>query len=338
MQAGSDQRRSNNNEAMLFRALIVAALTFPAVLLPAAAGENPSDNIAVLKGSSNTQQLITACKNLMPGLFVTARYPSTANQSAATDPALNALTDFLLRGRNTTARISCARWLKSTQFQSMDAAGHWETYSPYADRANAILLQMLENSDPSIRVGAANALWGISRAENGRALLRHASADPNSDVAAASFMNLFWGMQADIAATHDRSAYDNAIARGLQSNYENVVAGALSAYGGLHGVSADATLRRYALDKRAAVRLGAIAAYDALMAYNSSITRFLESRLNDPNIDVRDRVMLELMRMSDVHALPAIEKLARTAPTAAERASASAYAAAIKKETSGTAH
>jgi hypothetical protein len=48
--------------------------------------------------------------------------------------------------------------------------------------------------------------------------------------------------------------------------------------------------------------------------------------------------MLELMRMGDEHALPAIEKLARSAPTAAERASAAAYAKAMRKDAAANAH
>ncbi len=323
---------------MTFRSLAAAIFCFAIAQPAVAAAENVSAEIAVLKHSSNTQELFGACASLVPALFVTTPILVKATSSPNGDAALAALKTFLLTGHNNAARIRCARRVASAYMQSVDPAHFSVTYSPYAEQANAAILAMFGDRDPDVRVGAAYALWGLSSAIDGRALLQHANSDPSPAVVAASFQNMFWGMKTDVAASHDEKAYDDAIARGLDSSNPDVIAGALTAYSALHGLAADTALRRYARDKRATVRLGAIAAYDAMMAYNTSIMRFLESRLRDPNIDVRDRVMLELMRMGDEHAIPAIENLARTAPTAAERASAAAYARTMKKDALANGH
>jgi hypothetical protein len=303
-----------------------------------AATADVSANIATLKGSSSTQQLIDACNQLVPALFVTTPIIVKATSSPNGEAALAALKAFIITGHNKTARIRCARRVASANMQSIDPAHFTSTYSPYAEHANAAVLAMFGDPDPDVRVGAAYALWGISSAIDGRALLQHANSDPSPEVVAASFQNMLWGMKADIRASQNEKTYDDAIARGLDSPNADVIAGALTAYSSLHGLAADPVLRRYALDKRAAVRLGAITAYDSMMAYNTSIQRFLESRLSDTNVDVRDRVMLQLMRTGDEHAIPAIEKLARSAPTAAERASAAAYARTMKKDALANRH
>lgn len=340
--AGSLNRVTTNDmleyHIMILRALIIATLCF-AIAIPAiAATENVAADAAILKHTSNTQQLIDACSRLLSPLFVTTPIIYTAHSSPNGEAALAAMKTFVLYGHNTLARIRCARYLGNTSILSYEPAKLSKSYIPYADRANAIILALFDDRDPALRAGAAKALWGIPSVEDGHALLRQANTDPAPAVVAASFNNMFWGMKADISASHDEQAYDSAISRGLHSKDQDVIAGALTAYAGLHSINADKTLRVYALDKRPAVRLGAIAAYDTMMAYNESITDFLESRLSDPNSDVRDRVMLELMRMSDTHALPAIEQLARTAPTAAERASAAAYAKTMKKDAAANSH
>ena len=323
---------------MTLRAILTAvfclAFAQPALAEPA----NISADVAVLKQSSDTQALINSCRHLIPAMFVTTPYLTKATSSPNGETALTALKTFILTGHNAAAQIRCARDLGSaSHVQVADPPTRSMTYSPYADHANEAILAMFNDPNPAIRVGAANAMWGVSVAADGRALLRHADSDPDPAVVAASFQNLYWGMKADVDASHDEIAYDTVIARGLNSSNVNVIAAALTGYGGLHSIAADKTLRRYALDKRAAVRLGAIAAYDSLMVYNKSITDFLETRLSDPNIDVRDRVMLELMRMGDEHALPAIDKLARTAPTADERSSAAGYAKTIREDAANNA-
>jgi HEAT repeat protein len=312
---------------------ILAAVVLSLALSQAAnATQNIAADIGTLKTSSDTRQLFDACNRLVSSLFVTTPILAKVSSSPNGPAALAALKTFVLSGRNSVARIRCARPLAQATMQSVDPAHFSVTYSPYAEQANAIVLSLFGDPDPEIRVGAANALWGIHNAIDGRALLMHANSDPSPIVVAASFRNLLWGMQADIAASDNAKSYDDAIARGLHSRHEDVISGALTAYASLHSLQADPVLRRYALDRRAGVRLGAITAYDFMMAYNKSIMAFLETRLSDPSVDVRDRVMLELMRMGDEHALPAIDKIARTAPTAEERASAAAYARTIRKD------
>jgi len=319
--------------AMTLRAILTTALCLGLAQSATAAPANVSANAAILKQSSNTQALVDACRNLVPAMFVTTPYLTKATSSPNGEAALTAIKTFILTGHNAQARIRCAGAVGSASSVTMaDPRTRSMTYTPYADRVNEAILAMFKDPDPAIRVGAADALWGVRSPAVGRALLHIAKTDPNTSVVAAAFQTMFWSMKADVSATHDNQAYDQAIARGIGSNNVDVVAAALTAYGALHGLAADKLLRGYALDKRAGVRLGAIAAYDALMAYNTSIANFLESRLSDPNVDVRDRVMLQLMRIGDLHALPAIDKLARTAPTAAERASAAAYAKTMRKD------
>jgi hypothetical protein len=265
---------------MILRAFVIAILCL-GLAEPVVANASVPADAAILKHASSTQQLIDACKRLIPPLFVTAPIPFTPHSSPNGEAALAAMKSFVLSGHNTPARIRCARDLANTSIQSVEPVKLSKSYSPYADRANAVLLAMLEDRDPAIRAGAANALWGISSPADGRALLRHATTDHAPVVITASFYNIFWGMKADIAASHDEQAYDYAIARGLHSNNANIIAGALTAYAALHGIRADETLRVYALDKRPLVRLGAITAYDSMLAYNKSITDFLESRLSD---------------------------------------------------------
>jgi hypothetical protein len=323
---------------MILRALIIATLCF-AITIPAiATTETVAADAAILRHASNARQLIDACGRLVSSLFVTTPIFFTVHASADGEAALAAMKAFVLSGHNTPARIRCARYLGNTSIVSYEPASFSKSYSPYADRANAVVLALFDDPNATVRAGAAKALWGIRSAKDGQALLQEANTDPAPAVVAASFTNMFWGMKADISASHDEQAYDSAISRGLHSKDQDVIAGALTAYAALHGIDADETLRTYALDKRSTVRLGAITAYDSMMAYNKAITNFLESRLSDPDIDVRDRVMLELMRMGDTHALPAIEELARTAPTAAERASAAAYAKTMQKDAAANSH
>lgn len=305
--------------------MVMAALLAGLVLPASAKTEDVAANVAILQHSSNSQQLIDACRNLTSALYVTVPAGTSGRSSPNGDAAFAAMTMFVQAGHDTQARVRCARYLGNISLVGIEPP-NLKTYSPYADQAIAVLFGLFKDRDPLIRAGAAKALWAIRSPAVGQALLHQANTDPSPIVVGAAFQTMFWAMKADVAATHDAQAYDDSIARGLRSKSSEIVVGALSAYGALHGIQADPTLRKYALDKRPAVREGAVAAFESMMAYNTSITDFLESRLSDPDINVRDRVMLELMRMGDTHALPAIQRLARTAPTAGERASAAAYA------------
>ncbi|HEV2261920.1 MAG TPA: HEAT repeat domain-containing protein [Candidatus Rubrimentiphilum sp.] len=321
-QRAEESTQMGVNSAKTLAAFIIVSLVVVAWTPAQAATVNVPANIAVLEHSANPQQLIDACKALVPKI-------SIENSEAA----FAAVKQFILSGHNTHARNACARTLSTISILSFGRDKNSRNYSPYVSRANDVLLTMLENRNPAIRVGAANAMWGALIADDGRALLRHANGDSDQAVVAASLQNMHWGMVADVAITHDAQAYDNAIARSLHSGDEDILIAALSAYGGLHRLGAVPLLSRYALDKRPAVRAGAIAAFGAMQMYNKQVLAFIESRLADPNIDVRYAVMLQLMRFGDSNALPAIEKLARTAPTAKERASAAEYAKAIAQET-----
>lgn len=191
---------------------------------------------------------------------------------------------------------------------------------------------MLEDPNPAIRRGAARDLWGTLVAKNGRALLNHALHDPVPAVAADSYLNLQWPMLADISISHNQALYADAIAQGLKSKHDIIVSGALSGYSGLYRGDADDLLRTYALDPRPVVRQGAIDAYDRVDRITESMVRFIESRLHDPNKDVRESAMQRVFRWGDHHALPQLELLARTASTADERASATDFAVALKKQ------
>ncbi|HET9393078.1 MAG TPA: HEAT repeat domain-containing protein [Candidatus Rubrimentiphilum sp.] len=313
----------------MIRTLVAAALLAGLALPASAKTVDVSAYAATLQHSSNSQQLIDACRNLTSALYVTVPIGTSGQSSPNGDAALAAMTKFVQSGHNTQARVRCARYLGNISLVGMEPP-NLKTYSPYADQAIAVLFALFKDRDPLIRAGAANALWGIRSPAVGQALLHLANTDPSPIVVGAAFQTMFWAMKADIAANHDAQAYDDSIARGLRSIDSDVVVGALSAYGALHGFQANSVLRTYAAsDKRPAVREGAIAAFESMMEWNKSITDFLESRLSDPDINVRDRVMLELMRFGDYHALPAIQRLAKTAPTAQERASAAAYAKAM---------
>ncbi len=322
--------------AVILRSAVATMLCLASVL-PAIAATDVAANVAVLKHSTDTQQLIDACGKLFAPMFVSARIGSSPGPTADGKAALAGIKDFVLHGHNTRARIRCARYLGNASIQSYDPGTLSKTYSPLAGDANAVLLTLLEDPSPALRIGAANAMWGVGITANGRALLRHADTDPDRDVVAASFQNMFWAMKADVATSHDAEAYDTVIQRGLSSNREDVVVAALMAYAGLHGPSAEPTLRHFALDRRAAVRAGAISAFGDMTRFTKSVIAFIESRLTDSSAEVRDAVMLSLMRFGDVNALPAIDRLAKTASTARERRSAAAYAKAIRKDAANNA-
>lgn len=118
----------------------------------------------------------------------------------------------------------------------------------------------------------------------------------------------------------------------LRSSNPQIVGEALIARASLHGLAADATIRPYAFDSRPVVRASAIDAYDYLEAFNTSIVCFMESRLNDPDPDVRSSVMLRLFRMGDHAAIPAIRHIAQAAPTQDERKEAAEYVRAFAKQ------
>ncbi len=295
--------------------------------LTAAAGASGSDGVAdraLLQRASGSEILSAACNRLMTPIFDAAAAEST---SGTADANLKAMTRFILSGHETPARINCARRLANVQKLNADSSK-----SGYARAANVVVLSMFESADPEIREGAANALWGTVYPENGRALLRHALNDPSPVVAAASFENLLYPMDADIKISHDGPRYRDAISRGLASNDDRVVAGALSAFAEYSPYDADSLLRRYAVGKRPVVRRGAIDAYNGVMRINPGMVRFVESRLSDADVDVRDSVMLQLFRWGDHHALPKIAHLARTAPTAEERSTARKFEAALKTQ------
>ena len=289
-----------------------------------ATGNEGAADRALLQRASGSDILSAACNRLVIPLF---NVTLTRTISGPADANLSAMTTFILSGHDTRARIHCAMRLASVQKLHADSAK-----SAYARAANGVVLRMFELANPAIRKGAADALWGTVYPQNGRALLHHARNDPSPVVAATSFHNLLYPMEADIRLSHDGARYRDAISRGLKSRHDAVVAGALSAYAEYHRSGADPLLRRYAVDKRRIVRRGAIDAYDLVMRINPGMVRFVESRLNDPDTAVRDSVMLALFRWGDHHALAKIASLARTAPTAAERSSARKYEAALRTQ------
>ncbi|MDQ6943904.1 MAG: hypothetical protein M3169_15505 [Candidatus Eremiobacteraeota bacterium] len=210
--------------------------------------------------------------------------------------------------------------------------GKGEWHSAYGTDATDAVLTLLHAPEAEMRIAACKALYGMRPRPVGRALLRVAQTDADPRVKAAAFRSLHWPMRADIIATHDAASYRRAIATALYANDPIVVPGALLALAGLDGLNADRTLRIFAGSPNATIRAGAIDAYDAMMTYDPSIERFIESRLTDPSPVVRDAVMRRLFMMADHHAIPAIQTLARTAPTKSERKSAAEFARAVQSQ------
>jgi len=292
--------------------------------MAAVAIDGPSDR-AILSGASESAARIDACRRLITPVFKAAAAQEPI--SGAPKANLDAMKRFVLSTRDARSRFRCARYLANVQTVAPEAAT-----SEYARAANRIVLTMFQSPNPQVRTDAANALWGTRYPQNGGALLWHALHDRSPTVAAASFRNLVWPMRADIVVSHGRAAYAAAITQGLKSKNDGVVGAALSAYAALYQSTADAFLRRYALDKRDVVRLGAIDAYDLIGQIRAGMVPFIESRLSDSSPVVRKSVMLQLFRWGDHHAMAEIERLSKTAPTAKERSLAREYADALKKQ------
>lgn len=289
--------------------------------------------VHTLATSSDGTTLEQACRTLRPALWVTVPIGTHPRTNAQGDEAFRALSQFLTSQRNANARIACLRSVQHLSVTVEDPQKRVMTASPYATDAGTIIRKIL-HSDPSaaVRVAAAKTLWGSTLPEDGLALLQSAEQDASPAVRSASFENMLWPARADIARSHDLASYDAAIKTALHSRNAQVVGGALIARASLHGLAADASIRPYAFDPRPTVRESAIDAYDDMGAFDSSIACFMESRLSDPNPDVRSSVLLRLFRMGDHAALPAIRNLAKSAPTAQERQEAEEYVRAFASQ------
>ncbi|MBV9269669.1 MAG: HEAT repeat domain-containing protein [Candidatus Eremiobacteraeota bacterium] len=286
---------------------------------------------AILHSSASLQAKKNACESLASDLL---QHTSVAAKSVRTetgDRAFSALRQFILMGTDNRARAQCARDLvDASSLIALDKDGR-KISSGYGNAAITVAIQLLRDSNTQMRISGTKALYGISEPSVGRALLRIARIDPSNPVRSAAFYNMVLSMKADVVTTHDEAAYKTAISQALKNRDTAIVVSGLYAYAGLYGMSADTVLRRYAADARPQVRAGAIAAYDGMMGSNNSMERFIESRLNDPDASVRSQVLLRLLRMGDTHALPAMKRLARTAPTGTERKEAEQYIRALEK-------
>jgi len=307
----------------------MAAMTIG--LLAAAPAQDAGDRAALARVSSPSL-LIAACNRLIVALGATTPYGAPAPRDAERDADAAAVIAFLHSGHDVATRGRCAHdFAARTNVHFIDV-GKSEWHSAYGfDAANAVIT-LLQAPDAEMRIAASKALYGIQPRPVGRALLHVAQTDADPRVKEAAFRSLPWPMRNDIALTHDAASYRRAIASALQVNDPIVVPGALVALAGLDGLNADRTLRILARSPNATIRASAIDAYDAMMAFDPSIVRFMESRLTDSSPVVRDAVMRRLFMMADHHAIPAILRLAATAPTRAERANASEFARAVKSQ------
>lgn len=314
-------------------AALLAAVLSIMCTASAAASMSQADAIRALATSTDGSTLERACQTLRPALSVTVPIRSVPATNANGDEALRAYTRFLTSQRNAQIRIKCMQSLRNISGVFIDPQKGVKSVSPYAADASALVRQIL-HSDPSVemRAAAADVLWGSIIPDDGAALLQSAQHDPSPVVRGASFRNMLWPARADIARSHDLASYDTAIAAALLSPDPHIVGGALIARASLHGLAADAAIRPYALDSRPFVRQSAIDAYDYMGAYSPSVACFIESRLSDPDPDVRSSVLLRLFRMGDHAALPAIRRLAQDAPSQEERQEAAQYVRAFANQ------
>ena len=314
--------------AAFLRFLATAAVALP--LLGAAA--DPAGDRATLARVSSPPILIAACSRLVVALGATTAWNAPAPRDVGRDADAVAIVAFLHSRKDVATRARCARDLAVQTNLRLVEVTRTERHSAYGPDAIAAIITLLTASDAKVRIAASKALYGMQSTPIGPALLRVAQCDADPRVKDAAFRALPWPMRADVAATDDAGAYRRAIASALRANDPIVVPGALVALAGLDGLNADRTLRRFAGSPNVTIRAGAIDAYDAMMAYNPSIVRFMESRLTDPSPVVRDAVMSRLFMMADYHAIPAIRRLAATAPTRAERKSAAEFARAVQSQ------
>ncbi len=302
-----------------------------------AAAPPQADRDALARASSPSI-VYAACDRLVIALGAKTADGAPAPRDAERDADAAAVIAFLHSGHDVTTRGHCARdFAFRTTAHAIDADKQ-ERHSAYGPDAVDAVITLLHAPDATMRIAASKALYGLQSGPVGPALLHAAQTDADARVKAAAFRSLPIPMRADIATTHDEAAYRRTIATALRTNDQIVVPGALVALAGLDGINADATLRRFARSPNATIRAGAIDAYDTIMEFNPSVIRFIESRLADPSSDVRDAVMLRLFRMGDHNAIPAIQHLANSAPTAAERKSAAEYARALKNQPNLTAN
>lgn len=325
-----DHNRIHHHMNTFRRSAATAAITAMALGLLAAAA--PQADRATLARASSPSIIYAACDRLVIALGAKTAYGDPAPRDAERDADAAAVIAFLHSGHDVTTRGHCARdFAIRTTAHAIDAEKQ-EWHSAYGPDAVDAVITLLRAPDATMRIAASKALYGLQPRPVGSALLHAAKTDPDARVKAAAFRALPWSMRADIATTHDATPYRQTIASALRTNDQVIVPGALVALAGLDGVKADATLRRFARSPNATIRAGAIDAYDTMMEFNPSIMHFVESRLSDPSPLVRNSVMGRLFMMADHHAIPAIRRLAATAPTKAERKSAAEYARAVQSQ------
>lgn len=289
--------------------------------------------IHTLATSSNTAALVKACSTLQPALWESIPAGSQPKHTPDGDAAMRALSHFLIGQGNPKARISCLRFVRNLSTSVYSGDIKTKSASAYVADVSLTLRRMLrDDPSPAMRVAAAQAMWGSAYPDDGVALLQSAGHDSSPAVRAAAFRNMMWPARADIKRTNDLASYDAAIGAALKSPDAQIVGGALIAQASLHGLAADAATRPFAFDRRPLVRESAIDAYGYMQSVNVSEECFIESRLNDPDPNVRGSVMQRLFEVGDHAAVPAIEKLAAGAPTADERKEAAEYVRAFKTQ------
>lgn len=297
-----------------------------------AAAPPQADDRATLARASSPSILYPACDRLVVALIAQTAYGAPAPRDAERDADAAAVIAFLHSGHDVATRGRCARDFAARTNVHVIDIGKSEWHSAYGTDATDAVITLLHAPDAEMRIDACKALHNMLSRPIGRALLHAAQTDTDPRVKDAAFRSLPWPMRADVNATHDAVSYRRAIVSALHANDPIVVPGALLALAGLDGLNADRTLRSFAGSPNATIRAGAIDAYDAMMAFDPSIVRFIESRLTDPSPVVRDAVMQRLFMMADHHAIPAIQTLARTAPTKTERKSAAEFARAVRSQ------
>lgn len=310
----------------------VAAASLALALLAAAPQPTSAADRDMLARASSPAILIAACNRLVAALGATTPYGVPPPRDPERDADAAAVIAFLHSAHDAATRGQCARDFAARTTQHAVDIGKSEWHSAYGVDAIDAVITLLHAPQTVMRLAACKALAGMQLPPVGPALLHVAQTDTEPHVKEAAFRSLPWPMRNDIALTHDAAKYRRAIAAALRANDPVVVPGALVAIAGLDGLTADPTLRTFARSPNATTRAAAIDAYDAMMAFNPSIVHFIESRLSDPSPIVRTSVMERLFMMADHHAIPAIRRLAATAPTKAERKSAADFARAVQSQ------
>jgi hypothetical protein len=324
---------------MIARFCIAVAVVL-AAQMPSAAPARPVFSLSetaslaqTLTTASDPALLEWSCGRLVTSLMQENLDGSPPSRNPQRDASFAAIRTFLQSSRPARARVACARRLYGVRYPLRDVSNGRTVASAYGDLADEVVLGMLSDPLPGVRAGAAGAMWSSTVSKDGHVLLLQAQADSSPEVVAACLKNMASPMNADIAANHDGGLYDRTIERMLRSDDAVIVGGALHAYVARHGTGADSTLRRFTVDKRPLVRREAIDAYAGFPIFSDAMARFMESRLNDPDPAVRVAVYDRLFQMGDHRALPALERIAQTAPTKAQRTAARDAAVSIRTET-----